>query len=177
MSKPILYHPGPELMITTVIESSHCMLDLFPSLCYCSWGVQRISADMEHWWWVEGRCDIQVCRKSHHPYFDAYCSFFFFFPVMTFLLCPGLRVHLLAFLLGLFLPWWYDQFIKVVLKEILRCVPSDVGHLLYSRTCPNGAKLTNISSCKLEILHIIWVFRYIISFSLFRNICFQWDLA
>lgn len=173
MSKAILYHTESELMITAVIESSHCTLDLFPSLCYCSWGVQRISADMEHWWWVGGRSDIQVCRKSHHPYFDVYCSLF---SVMTLMLCPGLRVYLLAFLLGLFLPWWYEQFIKIVPKEILMCVPSDVGHLLYL-TCPKGVEITSISSCKLETHHIIWVFRYIISFSLLMNICAQWDLA
>lgn len=162
--------PGPELMITTVIESSHCTLDLFPSLCYCSWEVQHISADMEHWWWVVGRSDLQVCWKSHHPYFDVYCS------VMTLLLCPGLRVCLLAFPLGLLLPRWCEQFIKIVLKEIVRCVPSDVGHLLYS-TCPNAAEITSFSSGKLKTLHIIWIFRYIISFSLFTNICAQWDLT
>lgn len=148
MSKPILGHNGPELMVTTVIESSHCTLDLFPSLCCCSWGVQHIFADMEHWLWEAGRSDIQVCQKSHHPYFHVYC-FFFFSP---------------AFLLGLLLPCWYEQFIKIVLKEILRCVPSGVGHLLYS-TCLNGAEIMRISSCKLETLHIIGVLRCIISFS------------
>ena len=70
----------------------------------------------------------------------------------------------------------YEQFIKIMLKEILRCVPSDVGHPLFS-TFPNGAEVTNISSCRLETLHTIWVFRYIISFSLSMNTCALWDLA
>lgn len=169
MSKPILYRTRPEFMITAVIESSHCMLDLLPGLC--SWEVQCISADMEHWWWAGGRCDIQVCWKSHHLCFDVYCSSF---SVMTWLLCPGLRVHLLASLLCFLFPWWYKQFIKMVLKEILRCVTSDVGHLLYS-AFPNGTYITSISSCKLETLHIILVFRYTISFSPW--ICAQGDLA
>lgn len=96
-------------------------------------------------------------REKWHPGVSKITSsllsclllFFFFFP---------------AFLLGLLLPCWYEQFIKIVLKEILRCVPSGVGHLLYS-TCLNGAEIMRISSCKLETLHIIGVFRYIISFS------------
>lgn len=159
-----------------LLKGSHCTLGPFPNLCYCSWGVQHISADIEHWWRVGGRSDIQVCRRSHHPCFDVYCFFFFFNQLWLCCFVLGWEFVCEPFLFGLFLPWWYKQFIKIVLKEILRCVPSDVGHLLYS-TCPHGAEITSISSCKLETLHVIRVFRYIISFSVFMNICAQWDLA
>lgn len=101
---------------------------------------------------------------------------FFFYQLWLRCFVLGWEFVCEPFSFGLFLPWWYEQFIKIVLKEILRCVPSDVGHLLYS-TGPRGAEITSISSCKLETLHVIQVFRYIISFSVFMNICAQWDLA
>lgn len=82
---------------------------------FCWHGTRMVS-----WGEVTSRCvenNIILTLMSAAPFLFSY----------GFAALPWLRVPLLAFPLGWFLPWWHELFIKIVLKEIFRCLPSDVG--------------------------------------------------